>query len=367
MLSRMPIPKVMSRSRAKNTGRAGKGRANLGQTFRRALWLLRVVSQSNGLSASELRERLIRDGDRTTERRIRETLRKLQDSGIGVWEDQEDCTATGASRWKVQQGVRIGEVLQLNRQELMALYLSRQSLSPLRETSLYRDFESAFEKIEKFLGRPALREFKSFQEEVHFSQVSGLIMNLDKSVVDAAHAACSEGHVFEVLYFSPKRQVWEKRKLGPHFLTFSGGALYIFAEDLVEKKLKTFSLSRMKEGRMLGEEVYDASRVSYQEAFGQDLGIVRGQGGAQSIVLHFDPGGATTYVRERLWHASQELRPLPSGGVELRMNVGVTSLLVKWILGFEATVQVIEPESLRDQVASAAQSIVDRYRRKNAA
>ena len=362
----MPIPNKMSR-KSKNTGRAGQGRAKLGQTFRRALWLLRVITQSNGLSATELRERLIQEGDRTTERRIRETLRNLQDSGIGVWEDQSDRTASGASRWKVQQGVRIGEVLQLNRQELMALYLSRQSLSPLRETSLYKDFESAFQKIEKFLGRPALREFKNLQEELHFSQVSGLVLNLDRTVVDAAHAACAEGHVFEVTYFSPDRQAWEKRKLGPHFLTFTGGALYLFAEDLAEKKLKTFSLSRMRDARMLSEEAYDASRISYQDAFGKDLGIVRGQGGAETVVLHFVPGGAATYVRERLWHSSQEIRPLPEGGIELRMTVSVSSLLVKWILGFEDTVQVIEPTSLREKVVNSARSILERYQKKSAA
>ena len=353
-------------SNAVNKGRAGKGRGPIGGSFERAMWMLRLLSQSNGLSAGEILSRLQAEGLKSSEKRVREVLRKIQNSGIGIWEDQGDLTPSGASRWKIHVGVRIGEVLQLNRQELLALYLSRQSLLPLKETAIYRDFESAFTKIDKVLGRPEVKELRNLETEVHFANFQGLLITMNRDVVDAAHAACAEGHVLECTYFSPERKATECRRLGPHFMTFSGGALYLFAEDLADKKLKTFSLSRMTAANMLASEEYTTSRMSYQEAFGNNLGMVRGVGKKQKIVCRFQNGSAT-YVRERVWHPSQVIEPQADGSIRFEMTVSISSLLVKWLLGFEDSVEILEPTSLREQVVAAAEAILKVYKKDRAA
>jgi predicted DNA-binding transcriptional regulator YafY len=239
-------------------------------------------------------------------------------------------------------------------------------LFSLKETAIYRDFESAFGKIDKVLGRTEMRELRNLQEEVHFTHFHGVLTGLDREVVDAVHAACAEGQVLEVAYFSPERQVVEMRKLGPHFITYAGGALYLFAEELATRRFKTFALARMRAATMQPEG-YSASRWSYQDAFGQDLSIVRGLGEAVRVVLRFRPGGAATYVRERKWHATQKIQALGDGSVRLEMTVALSSWLVKWLLGFEDAVQIMEPQSLRDQVLAAAEAIVRVYRDEKAA
>ena len=150
-------------------------------------------------------------------------------------------------------------------------------------------------------------------------------------------------------------------------MTYSGGALYLYAEDLATKSMKTFALSRMKDAEMLGDEEYNASKVTYQEAFGQEIGLVRGKGSVQKLVFIFKPGGAATFVRERIWHPTQKLTPQGDGSLHMELNIAISSWLIKWILGFEDSVEILEPASLRDQVASAAEAIVRVYRKGRAA
>jgi proteasome accessory factor B len=58
------------------------------------------------------------------------------------------------------------------------------------------------------------------------------------------------------------------------------------------------------------------------------------------------------YIRERVWHESQELEDRPDGSVLLRMNVVPGFELKSWIKGFLPHVQVLRPASLRDEIAA---------------
>jgi hypothetical protein len=63
------------------------------------------------------------------------------------------------------------------------------------------------------------------------------------------------------------------------------------------------------------------------------------------------------YIRERLWHPSQEFRELAGGRLELRLRVADTGEVRRWLLGFGAEVEVLEPLALRETIASEAQRL----------
>lgn len=63
------------------------------------------------------------------------------------------------------------------------------------------------------------------------------------------------------------------------------------------------------------------------------------------------------YIEERLWHPSQKLRPLPDGRVELTLRVADTLEVRRWILGFGAEAEVLEPETLREALRKEAEEV----------
>ena len=68
-----------------------------------------------------------------------------------------------------------------------------------------------------------------------------------------------------------------------------------------------------------------------------------------------------TYIEERTWHPSQQIRPAPRGAIELEMQVGDTAELRSWILSFGGDARVEEPDSLRDEIAAELKRATGRY------
>ncbi len=57
-----------------------------------------------------------------------------------------------------------------------------------------------------------------------------------------------------------------------------------------------------------------------------------------------------TYIRERVWHASQELRQRRDGTLELRLQTSSRKELSRWILSWMPHVRVLAPRQLRKRV-----------------
>ena len=58
----------------------------------------------------------------------------------------------------------------------------------------------------------------------------------------------------------------------------------------------------------------------------------------------------TTYIRERVWHPSQEIIELKNGNVELRFETAGSKELVRWILSWRPDGKVLSPKRMRERV-----------------
>jgi predicted DNA-binding transcriptional regulator YafY len=57
-----------------------------------------------------------------------------------------------------------------------------------------------------------------------------------------------------------------------------------------------------------------------------------------------------TYIRERVWHTSQELRERRDGALEFRLQTSSRKELTRWILSWMPHVKVMAPRELRERV-----------------
>jgi len=99
-----------------------------------------------------------------------------------------------------------------------------------------------------------------------------------------------------------------------------------------------------------------------EKFFASALGILGGDRNFQ-VVIRFKAEVADR-LREREWHESQEMRPLPGGGLELRLRLGALAEIERWVLGWGAAAEVIAPAELRTRVRTTVQALARIYRPK---
>ncbi len=66
---------------------------------------------------------------------------------------------------------------------------------------------------------------------------------------------------------------------------------------------------------------------------------------------------AAAWVKDKIWHPSQELTLQKDGRLKLVLRVADTAELLGWILSFGSQVRVVRPEALRAKVKEEAQQI----------
>jgi predicted DNA-binding transcriptional regulator YafY len=59
---------------------------------------------------------------------------------------------------------------------------------------------------------------------------------------------------------------------------------------------------------------------------------------------------AATYIRERVWHSSQQLHERPDGRLEVRLETPGRKELTRWILSWMPNVKVLAPRQLRERL-----------------
>src|SRR3954454_11560822 len=162
----------------------------------------------------------------------------------------------------------------------------------------------------------------------------------------------------QVEYNTPGRTTPKRYDLDPYCLLLVGGGIYVVGRVPKHTRVGTFAVDRLVSLALSDtpfevDSTFDLQKCR-QDAFGVSWSD------PMEIVLHFRAEQAP-YVRERMWHPSQQITDLPDGGVRLTFRAGGLFEIRRWILGWGDAVEVIEPESLRRDIREALQSAVLAY------
>ena len=320
--------------------------------------ILNILEASRyGMSASDITARLADRGFEVTKRTVYRDLEALKAAGFPL--DEKGRDSDNGAQWTLENTTKLSHYLVLNSRELMALYLARGMLSPLKETPFFDDLTSTFNKIEEKLGDKGQNFLSEMSSELKFEAGPKWGLGLDPDIIDTIRSACTERHQLKINYSSNNSKTVRDRILGPHFLYFSKGSLYLVAEDLEERKNKVFSLTRVNKAQMLAES-YKAEELDASDFFEGSFGVFQSTD-ILDIELEFSYP-VSTYIKEKRWHKSQQLVCLENDKVLLKLELSINPEFVHWVLGFGGDVKVIKPESLKEEILAKTRDIIEVYK-----
>lgn len=243
--------------------------------------------------------------------------------------------------------------------EIVALLVAQKAIEQYRGTSFEKPLRSAFDKLAGSLEGEASVSLHELSEAVSF-RAAGVPRGSLK-VFEVLAESVVTSRVVEFLYHSLKAKAPEPRKVEPYHLACIANQWYLIANDLGRGQLRTFALSRVAKPKALAQKFQKPADFSATQMLSDSFSAFEAAK-PEKVRITFS-NFAARLISERQWHKTQKLRPLPSGGVELEMRVGVAPDLESWILGWGSHAIVEEPASLRKTIAEAAHSLSAAYRK----
>jgi proteasome accessory factor B len=313
--------------------------------------ILRDLEASRRLTIDDLARRT-----GVTTRTIRRDLEALQAAGFPLFDEVHD----GKKFWTLEQrAFRRLDDTGFTLAELSALYFSRTLVECLAATPFHRDVRSAFDKLAAALT-PGMRQF-----------LDRLPLVMQAKAEPGAATAPSPRHGATVAQLLDatlhhRRLTMRYRSLSsgrekdyvvePYRLVFAQGGLYLVAFVPEYKEFRTFAVERLLSLTVSEERFEPVERE--QEAFAHSLGVHEGP--PERIEIAFEPR-IVPYVKERTWHASQQLRDEDNGSIVLTLNVCNDFALRSWILGFGPLARVVSPPHLAAQILAELEGARLRY------
>lgn len=246
----------------------------------------------------------------------------------------------------------------LRQGELLAMLLAEQVSRQYLGTPLEDTLRQAILKISRHLPEPVQVQLDGLTDTFHFAGGGGLEVPL--SVMASVQRALRERRVLRIRYYSINRGETTEREVEPHFLTNVRGDWMLVTWDRLRQEDRVFMLARVEECEVL-ESRFQPRPELRPESYSQDTFLTEHGWEPREVVLRFDSYQAR-WIRERTWHPSQQVEELPDGGLVLRLTVSGKGDLMRWILGYGAHVEVLEPAGLRARVAEEAGRMRALYR-----
>lgn len=245
-------------------------------------------------------------------------------------------------------------------EETSALFLGSKFVEKQTDASLIKNAQSALAKIRSVLPLSTL----NYLEKLHDSTEIFLKSTPPKEgfrddVIVAIQAAIATNHILEIEYYSPRHEKSTKRDIEPLAMLHYSHQWHLIAFCRLRQDFRDFRTDRMK--RVLSRDETFSPRKdfvlkNYVENYFKPQGSLE-------IKVKFDKQLAQT-IRERYAYGLIHEEPVENG-VIMTFVVPDLKWVVNWLLSLGTRVEVLSPDSLKEDLLQQAKALVFHYKKNN--
>ncbi len=256
-----------------------------------------------------------------------------------------------------QEGYSISE-LSLGEEDLQAIRFATATLDQFRDVPIFKQYESAIEKIINRVNISPNPDDKSLDKFIQF----------EKSTVSKGNEYLGTllDHIrskksIRIAYRKFTDDKVKEYELHPYLLKEYHNRWYLVALDSITKNIRTFGLERI-------ENIETAERkFTMEKSFDPDvffkfcMGITEKSDKPQDVVLNFDPVPGKFLITQPI-HSSQRVIKESKSGIVIGLHVIITPELISFILGYGSQVSVEKPGSLKAEISKELKEALAAYK-----
>ena len=241
--------------------------------------------------------------------------------------------------------------VQVTQGELLALLVAHKAIEQYRSTPYHNQLETAFAKLLAPLD--GMTGYAPNDNMVSFKVSAPAVHELD--VFDRLGRAINDQLEVTFDYRKPDSAKPAPRHVQPLHLTHREGRWYLIGHDIDRNAMRTFAISRVADVELSARWFERPKDFSVDRYFASALGVMNGTGNHR-VRIRFTKLAAD-HVRDRFWHETQELKPLPDGRLELTLQLADLLEVERLILQWGGHAEALEPPALRARLAAAGKAI----------
>ncbi len=312
----------------------------------RALRILQRLSTHDNVTVKELYEYFDRKVPKQT---IQRTLRHIMEANFPV--DYHAGAHNEKFYYLDRSFTFIPELL--TPEEILAAVLLMQFHEVFAGTRIESDMNKVFEKLNQLLPPDAISMPGAFTGNyLHIHQPGRIDLARRSEMLRDLFRGIVERRVAKVQYRS------KSYLLQPYSLLIHNGALYVLGQVPPYKDTIYLALPRFKSVELTDQTFIKDESFNLEEALRSNFGIWYEQ--PVHVAIRFDKTVVPS-IESRQWHPTQSMRTEDDGNLILTMQIGPSKELIAWILRWGEFAEVLQPTTLREEVARTIRRMVKKY------
>lgn len=265
--------------------------------------------------------------------------------------------------WSWSKDAHIFSLPGLSHTEALTLAMVEQHLNTLLPSSTLQQLQPYFDAAKHHLKSiPQSERTRSWLNKVRTVPPSQPLLppNIKPVVQQTVYEALLADHQLDIKYLKRGQKIAVEYRTHPIAVVQRGHITYLYCRISGHEDLRTLAVHRIQSATMLDEKTDVPSGFSIDEAINSGKFGFFTSGLITLEAIFYN--GVGDHLFETPLSREQTLTELENGAIKLVATVPNTLQLGWWILGLGAGVEVIQPATLRDQIASTIDKMQARYR-----
>ncbi len=280
------------------------------------------------------------------------TVAALEAMGDAVIEEREGRHI----RFRIE-AAKSEKVAKLSTAHVLAVAAAREALAFLEGTSLKEAFDEVVAMLESSLAPKAFAELGRLQGKVVLIEDAPWVKIDRTDVIDGLVTGIARG---EKVTLKGSGSGGEREfDFEPYTLLFWRNGIYVAGYSHHHKAVRLFGLDRLNDGEWKRGETFDVpASWDARARYGGGFGLFDGP--ETTVRVEFSAKMAR-YAMRRQWTCDQRVEELADGRVVLTVTARGLIDVTNWVLGFGEHAVVLEPASLRQEMAAMTKRMAAAY------
>lgn len=198
------------------------------------------------------------------------------------------------------------------------------------------------------------------EHAAYHPQVRGQKAQVTPRIFHEAHRAITDRRICNVTYRAIATGRNKTYPIMPFRFLYHYDGVYLLCRNKKYGDLLTLAAERIQDLEVTAESFEDSVDSEIEEQLRQAFGVVLES--PISVRVRFSASQAP-YIRQRIWHPSQEIEELDDGRIILSFEAGGRYEIKSWILSHGASAEVLAPASLQEEIIEEMEKNLSFYKK----